>query len=323
MARYRNALTGVAFLFAALLLPAVVRAQPSVNVTGTWAMTYSGSPLTSRTLVLQQQGTGLIGSFGHGGTISGSFDPPLQLNGNWNLNGDSGWITLWFAADGTGFHGQWGSPGRKPDGTFIGRRVYPPVSGLWNFKRTGGDAFFNGIVALTEQGETVVGSYSDGTGQWSGTFRPGTHLLLGTWRDKRGDGWIDLNFALDSRSLNGTWGVGARGSAQSGSLVGSPNTTPPLQAAGNWDVTLTGQTAHYFRMKITQTGRSLLATWPGGHVTATVERGSRTLHGTWQTPSSSGVVSLIFTPDNNGFAGTWGWAGKPPTGRVIGARSGG
>ncbi len=294
--------------------------QPVHNVTGTWSITSSSSALFGARLVLHQEGGGTVGTFHNGGNLDGKFDPPQQLNANWNVGGNTGWLTIVFTSDGAGLHGEWGDPGRKPNGTFVGRRVYPSVTGLWNFEQTGGSAFVNGVVGLTQQGQTVVGSYWNGTGQWGGAFPNGLHVLDGTWKDKRGNGWIHLTFALDSESLNGTWGM--QGSTRPlGSLVGSPNTLPPLDIAGRWNLTLTGQKAHFFNMNVTQTGNSIVATWPGGHVGATLHAGMHTVHGTWQTPGSSGVITMTFAADGNSFHGTWGYAGKPAKGRVLGTRA--
>jgi hypothetical protein len=318
----RNPARSLGALAAFLLfapLPATPQEQPAHNVTGTWLITSSGSPLTGSKLVLQQEGGAVVGSFRHDGTVNGTFNPSQQLNGNWIAGGNNGWLTIWFTPDGAGFNGEWGNPGTRPSGTFVGRRFYPSVTGLWNFKQTGGEAFVNGIVRLTEQGQTVVGSYWNGTGQWGGAFATGSHVLNGTWKDKRGDGWINLTFAIDSSDLNGTWG--RQGSSQPlGRMVGSPNTMPPIDTAGRWDATVTGQKAHYFSMTFTQTGNSIVATWPNGHVSGTLPAGSHTVHGTWQTPKSSGVITITFAADGNSFHGTWGYLGKPASGRILGTR---
>jgi hypothetical protein len=308
-------------LFIAILIVARYdgpRAQESnINAAGTWHVTYGGDPLMPATIVLQQDGPAVIATYGNG-SISGSFNPELQLNATWKNERGNGWATFVFDSAGGAFHGEWGLPAKKASGTFIGTRVYPDVTNLWSFKRSGGATLLSGVVNLTQQGLTVLGSFDGGKGQLSGTFRGGTPLLA-QWTDGPAAGWMSLRFAPDARTVSGTWGTSDQGQPM-GSLVGAVDTTELKDTTGLWDATLTGQKAHQARLEFQQHGTSIVSTWPGGHISGNVPRGTLKMNGMWQTENGSGPIELTFSPDGNGFQGVWGYPGRPPKGRVLGTR---
>jgi len=276
-------------------------------------------------MTLNQQGQTVVGSWSGNGSLHGNINAnnSHQVDAKWDGPKGNGWATLIFGADWKSFSGQWGYPGKKPTGSFVAQRFYqsyPPVSNLWSFSRTGGETFVNGNVNLQQEGSTVVGSYSNKSGQISGSFsQPGVNEMTGTWKDKRGTGWIDLAFSADSKKLSGTWGMKGASTSR-GSLVGSINTIVSPVVSGLWNVTLTGQDVHNVKLRFQQQGTSIIARWDKGQVTGTLPQGSYIVDGTWQTKKGSGPISMTFTPDGNDFSGFWGYPGKPSSGRVIGKR---
>ena len=308
-----------------LVASGIAQAQSPANANGQWTVTASGDSLTSPRMTMHQQGQTVLGSWGGTGTLNGKIngDNPQQVDANWNGPKGNGWATIIFSNDWKSFSGQWGFPGKKASGRFVAQRFYasyPPVTSLWAFSRTGGQTFVDGNVKLNQQGTTVVGSYNNNSGQISGTFsQPGVNEMSGTWKDKRGTGWLDLAFAANSEKLSGSWGFKGSSTA-SGSLVASVNTIVSPTVRGLWNVTFTGQDTHDVKLRFQQQGQSIIATFAKGRLTGTLPAGSYLMDGTWQTKIGSGPVTLTFTPEGNDFSGFWGFAGKPSSGRVLGKR---
>jgi len=166
----------------------------------------------------------------------------------------------------------------------------------------------------------VVGSYNNKSGQINGSFgQPGVNEMRGTWKDKRGSGWIDLAFSEDSKKVSGSWGNTGSSTAR-GNLVGSINTIVSPITTGLWKLTLTGQDTHDMKLRFQQEGQSIVATWEKGRITGTLPKGSYIMDGTWQTKAGYGPVTLTFDPSGNSFNGYWGYPGKPSRGRVLGQR---
>jgi hypothetical protein len=304
-------------------LPASAQSTP--NAGGSWNVKYSGTPLTGQRLDLEQEGPAILGTFGSAGRIDGKENANNSQQYDLAWSGDSGrngWGTMVFAPDYKTFHGQYGLPGKKPAGTFIATRIYPtfpPVSGLWNLSRSGGATFATSVVSLKQSGATVVGSFDAQKGSFSGTFPQGVHVVTGDWKHASGSGWLALEFAPDSKSVSGSWGM-AGSTVPSGTLVGSVNTTPLPVTTGKWKVTLTGQAAHGMVLLFRQNGSSIVGTWQGGHISGTIPAGSDSVKGTWQTMKASGPLTLTFAANSKTFSGFWGYPGKPNKGRVLGER---
>lgn len=301
-------------------------AQPE-NAGGNWhVISTTGGPLVSRTLVLQQAGSTVIGTLGTRIHLQGkrNEEHSHQIDIYWKSSTGEGWATLIFDNAWSSLEGRWGNPGRKPSGTFIGWRIYPtypPVTGLWNFRATGGERLVSGIAHLEQQGAAVIGSFSNGTGQISGTFPRGVHTLSGIIKGRGGrSGWVRIEFSSDSRALSGVWGTGAPGGPATGMFVATYNTTKPVVTAGLWDVQLTGLETHSVKVTFRQSGNSIIATWPRGHIGGTIPAGSLQMTGTWQTKISSGLITITFSPDGSKFSGTWGYPGRPAKGRVLGVK---
>ena len=94
------------------------------------------------------------------------------------------------------------------------------VTGNWQVQSTG-DEFHSGTVSLTQQGTSVVGTYSGtGTGvHVSGKLSNG--VMSGTWRGSNGAeaGWLTIFFRENGRGFNGEWGY--HGRPPNGQLVGT------------------------------------------------------------------------------------------------------
>lgn len=93
------------------------------------------------------------------------------------------------------------------------------VSGSYNVQSTG-DIFQNGVVKLTQQGSTVVGTapVKGGTLHFSGTLS--NEKLSGTWRAANNEtGWLTLYFNSNGQGFRGEWGY--HGRSPNGDLVGT------------------------------------------------------------------------------------------------------
>ena len=310
----------VTFAFAVLSTAALAE----TNATGKWNINAaSGQSLAGR-ITLNQQGQTVVGNWPNG-SLHGNINAENshQVDAKWDSPKGNGWATIIFGNDWKTFSGQWGYPGKKPTGSFVAQRFYqsyPPVSNLWSVNRTGGEVFVNGNVNLQQQGTTVIGNYSNKTGQINGAFNtPGVNEMQGTWKDKRGSGWIDLAFSEDSKKFSGSWGNSGSSTAR-GNLVGTINTIVSPITTGKWKITLTGQDTHSMTVQFKQEGQSIIATWEKGRITGTLPQGSYILDGTWQTKAGYGPVELTFDPGGNSFNGFWGYPGKPSRGRVLGQR---
>jgi hypothetical protein len=95
-----------------------------LNTTGRWKVDVATGGGSTETAVatMHQSGQTVVGSFNHN-TINGHLVSDTKLNGTWNGPRGAGWITLYFSADGSGFHGTWGLNGAKADGNLVGHRI--------------------------------------------------------------------------------------------------------------------------------------------------------------------------------------------------------
>ena len=205
-----------AFSFGAALVPLAMvvtiglasAAKPvETSAAGTWSVTYSGSPLTPGPLVLKQVGSGIVGSYGTNGSLSGSTHPgnPLQIDASWKDSRGVGWATLIFNASYTAFHGSWGFGGRPANGTFVAERVYNQINttGTWNVLMTGEMAHSTQLV-FKQTGPSFIGTWAGGHIQ--GTLSKGSEDVQGQWQTPKGYGPINLKFSADGNSFHGTWG---------------------------------------------------------------------------------------------------------------------
>jgi hypothetical protein len=302
---------------------AVVMAQSDVNATGNWSVTPTGEALATGTVRLEQDGETIVGSFGQSGRIDGKVQPGTrQINANWTDARGSGWMTIIFAADGGKFSGDWGRPGSKPSGSFVAvRSAYPRVTGVYNIHTTGGTDFTSRQISLNQLGLDVVGNYGPGT-QLNGTMTTDANTLSGTWKGASGNGWIKLQFANDSKSFQGSWGL-APGTEASGQFAGSSTSTVQhtgqLGVKGIWHIASSGTAFSSDVLQLEQAGHKVTGSYKGGHLEGTISGGSRYLSGTWRDARGSGLFSISFASDGMSFHGTW-TSKNNNTGSIIGKR---
>jgi hypothetical protein len=294
-------------------------AQNAPNATGNWTLTPTGETLATGTVKLQQEGSTVVGSYGESGRIEGKFQPgTLQIDANWDDARGTGWMTIVFTADGNRFSGEWGRPGSKPSGHFVAiRSVHPYVTGVYNVSITGGPEFTARRITLHQLALDIVGNFGPGT-QLNGTMASDANTLTGTWRGPSGNGWIKLQFADDSESFQGTWGL-ATGAEAAGQIVGSVVNTSQLWVRGLWEIASSGAAFTANVLKLQQQGQTVTGSFNGGHLQGTLPRGSLSLSGTWRDSHGTGVFVLKFAPDGMHFQGTWSTKGKN-SGSIIGKR---
>lgn len=320
----------VVFLsIAMVLLPASVAAQTqnNVNATGKWSVDSTGEPLANGTVRLRQDGPSITGTYAGGGTIDGKFEPgSLQVDATWTDPRGNGWMTIVFGADGNRFSGDWGRPGSKPSGHFEGSRApFPTVTGTYHTTVSGSDSFAARHITLRQLGLDVVGNYGPRT-QLNGTMATDSNSLDGTWKGPDSNGWIKLQFADDSRSFQGTWGL-TPGTEPAGTVTGSVRNVPPsasnnatgeLDVRGLWRIASSGGAFPGETLKLEQQGQSVTGSYKNGHLEGTISNSSHSLSGNWRDASGNGVLTISFASDGMSFHGTW--TTKYNSGSLIGKR---
>jgi hypothetical protein len=172
---------------------------------------------------LHQLGSTVVGNFGSRTEVDGTMAADANdLTGTWKTPSGNGWIKLQFADDSKSFAGTWGfaSDAQQPQGHLIGTVVSHAqlwVRGLWNVASSG-EAFATSTVKLSQEGQTVIGSYKGGHLQ--GTLPIGSVVLTGRWRDSRGTGNLVFKFAADGKSFQGKWTINGK---TGGSIIGKRN----------------------------------------------------------------------------------------------------
>jgi hypothetical protein len=313
---------------ATLILAAVgAAAQATVNAAGNWNVTASGEAFANGTLKIEQSGSTIDGTYGQGGRIDGKFEPgTLQVDANWNDARGTGWMTIVFTADGSRFSGEWGRPGSRPSGHFAASRVvYPVVTGHYHVTVTGGSEFTSHSVDLRQLGQDVVGNFGPGT-QLNGTMASDSNTFAGTWKGPDSNGWIKLQFADDSKSFEGDWGLAAGAEASghivgstAGHSVGSTVDHSQLWVRGLWDMASSGEALTANTLSLQQQGPTVVGSYKGGHLQGTLPRGSLVLTGRWRDSRGSGDLVFKFASDGKSFHGTWTRNGSG-NGSIIGKR---
>jgi hypothetical protein len=241
------------------------------------------------------------------------------VNANWNDSRGTGWMTIIFTGDGSGFSGQWGRPGSKPSGRFVASRaVYPPVTGSFHLSGILGPDVTSRLMKLHQLGLTVVGNFGPGT-ELDGTMAPDGNNLTGTWKTPSGAGWIKLQFADDSKSFQGVWGFASDAQQPQGHIVGIVVNRAQLWVRGLWNVASSGEAFAASALKLQQEGHTVIGSYKGGHLQGTLPLGSLVLTGTWRDSRGSGNVVFKFASDGNTFQGSWTIKGKSG-GSIIGTR---
>ncbi len=300
-------------------VPTGVHAQTLVNAAGSWNITSTGEAFATGLVRIAQRDLSITGTYGQGGRIDGKFQPGTsQVDANWRDSRGDGWMTIVFAADGSRFSGQWGRPGSNASGQFVAVRApYPSVSGDYNVTVTGGPEFTTRRISLHQLALDVVGNYGPGT-QLNGAMATNANTLTGTWKGTNANGWLKLQFADDSKSFQGTWGL-ASDAAPSGQITGSVVSTAQLRIAGVWQIASSGAAFTANMLKIQQKGQTITGSYKGGRLQGTLPRGSSLLSGNWKDSHDAGVLLFKFAPDGMSFQGTW-TTKRQYEGSIIGKR---
>lgn len=339
-----KATAAAASVFAFGLAIGAALAQPANDVTGRWRVSTSGDAFVSSPVRIAQTGSSVTGSFGRDGRIDGTFKPgTLQVDGNWSDARGTGWLTINFSGDGRQFSGDWGYPGRKPSGTFVGSRVPPAYPALLTryYVQVSGSQEFPAARRMTvhQLGQSVVGNFGPFT-ELHGTLAPDADSFVdtfsGLWKGPEGQGWLRLQFSPDSKSFEGQWGV-ARDAQPSGHIVGvstfqriasvsthrvaANQATPAMQlgVAGLWKTASSSSAFPIGTLTLRQNGRSVVGTYKSGHLEGTLPPGSNVLTAHWRSADRTGYVALKFAPDGKTFQGTWTGHGET-SGSIIGSR---
>ena len=100
--------------------PASVAAD-DLDVSGVYHTVSTGDASAEFDLKLTQVGATIAGTYGSGslgGKLVGK-----RVDAMWREGSADGWLTFTFAADGKSFEGEWGYPGAKPAGKWIGKKL--------------------------------------------------------------------------------------------------------------------------------------------------------------------------------------------------------
>jgi hypothetical protein len=92
------------------------------NATGVYCVASTGTPFTKGLIHFTETGTGLAGTYGHGGTITGALTG-TNAKATWNDQRGDGWMTLAFTPHGRDFTGTWGLKGKPSSGDFSATRI--------------------------------------------------------------------------------------------------------------------------------------------------------------------------------------------------------
>jgi len=110
-------------LLMAVAILAAGTAMASANATGHWQVQVTnGADLNTGVVTFNQVGQTVVGKLKNT-TINGTMVSDTKMNAKWNGPHGAGWITLYFAASGKSFQGEWGYNGKKAEGQFVGKKI--------------------------------------------------------------------------------------------------------------------------------------------------------------------------------------------------------
>jgi hypothetical protein len=315
----KSCVASLGFAIILMSVSAGAQTQNSVDATGNWTVSPTGETFATGTVKLRQEGSTVVGSYGESGRIEGKFQPgTLQIDANWDDSRGTGWMTIVVTPDGNRFSGEWGRPGSQPSGHFVAiRSIHPYVTGVYSVSITGGPEFTSHRITLHQLALDVVGNFGPGT-QLNGVMSSDANTFTGTWKGPSGNGWVKLQFADDSQSFKGSWGLAPDAEA-AGQIVGSVVNTSQLWVRGVWEIASSGGAFTANVLKLQQEGQLVTGSFKDGHLQGTLPRGSLSLNGTWRDSHETGVVVLKFASDGMHFQGTWTIKGHN-SGSVIGKR---
>jgi hypothetical protein len=146
-----------------------------------------------------------------------------------------------------------------------------------------------------------------------------SNSLTGMWKRSGGTGWFKLQFADDSRSFQGTWGL-PTDTVPQGQIVGSLVDRSQLWVRGPWQIASSGEAIAASNLKFEQQGQTVSGLYKGGHLQGTLARGSLELVGRWRDARGTGDLVFKFAADGNSFQGKWTIKGKGSSGSIVGKR---
>jgi hypothetical protein len=108
-----------------LIVPATAQNSAARKIAGNWSISATGMNFSTRTFLIKQQQDTIIGSDSNGDQIWGVMTQPGEVQGRWrSANGQGGWLTLIFSADGKSLSGEYGySSGNTVEGELVGYRL--------------------------------------------------------------------------------------------------------------------------------------------------------------------------------------------------------
>ncbi len=92
------------------------------NANGVYCVANTGTPFTKGLIHMTETGTALAGTYGHGGTITGTLKG-TNAKATWNDQRGPGWMKLGFTPAGRDFTGSWGLKGKPSSGDFSATRI--------------------------------------------------------------------------------------------------------------------------------------------------------------------------------------------------------
>lgn len=165
-----------------------------------------------------------------------------------------------------------------------------------------------GEMILTQNNNTVTGTYADGEGSVSGTI-DGNHLK-GTWSRGVESGTIDFWLTGDGKGWRGNFD---KDSPWCGHVEGSSDPSPCGVASwyGSWSTNC--GPSNCGTMTLTQNGTSVEGSYAGGEGVISGSVDGTELTGSWERNATSGSVHFFMLSSgdqfNGNFNGSFAWCG--------------
>lgn len=304
--------------------------QPTGQTSPTLSKQFTGKWNTDfGEMVLKQDGDKLTGTYyGQDGNITGTVSGDTAT-GTWSESPSfqppwkAGDFIFTLSGDGTAIKGKWRWGTCGWDGDIRGTRkdqsvnplppgpVQPVPSGAWTGKW---DTGHNGLMTLTQTGNSVTGVYEHEGGRITGIVSG--NVFTGTWSeapsyrppDDAGD--MEFTLAADGKSFTGRWRYDSSGNwytSWNGSLISQVQTAAVTQGSCDWTGTWTSSWSP--EMKLQQSGSQVNGTYiPGGWTyTATISgtASGNILSGIWTEKERSGRFEWTLLADCNSYTGRY------------------
>lgn len=224
---------------------------------------------------------------------------------------DFGDIMLYISNDNASMRGKWRSGSNGPwnhefSGTKNTDQTPPVVTQNWNgtFNTTWGE------MKLTQEGNSVVGTYAYASGKIIGTISDNT--LTGTWSvppsymapNEAGD--LVLTMSADGKALTGKWRNGSSGDWYT-NWMGTRVEQSPVEAqswkgtwSSSWGEMILSQTNSYVTGTYTYKSGTLQ-----GKVSENVLTGTWVINDATTSTNCTGELQLTLAADGKSFIGKW------------------